>query len=75
MKKRQVRNIRDLPKVRSNDLIKIQKRRSTCSDACKYSTHKVSTCDCVCGGREHGSKAAPNRRESTTPNKVRARRR
>ena len=55
------------------EAIRLVKKRSTCSDACKYSTHEKSTCDCVCRGASHGIWAwGPAK--TTTPNKPPSRR-
>lgn len=53
--------------------LKLKQKATSCSDPCKYSTHDKSTCDCACGGNQHGIWAwGPS--GTTTPNKVRKRR-
>lgn len=39
------------------EAIKLKKKASSCSDACKRSTHPKNTCDCICNGSQHGVEA------------------
>lgn len=72
-KRKNVKRNRPLPRMSSRDAIKLKQRRTSCSDACKYSTHDKKTCDCVCGGSSHGQWAwGPSGK--TTPNPVRPKR-
>lgn len=54
-------------------------RASACSMACRKSTKPASTCDCACGGRDHGryvaGTAASIRATKYTPAQQRAQRR